>query len=62
MTDDEAKAASPDFLVHMRRPDGREYWLRIPPEHWDRVMALTQGEFADPSIQLSGPRLPPLER
>lgn len=49
---------SDDFLVRMRRPDGREYLLRVPGEHLQRVMDLANGEFGDPSIILGGPELP----
>lgn len=44
-------------LVRMKRPDGRTYLLRIPGEHWTRVVDLAHGEFADKSIDLGGPEL-----
>jgi hypothetical protein len=39
-----------DFLVRLRRPDGTETLMRVPGEHFDRVMALAAGEFGDKSI------------
>lgn len=51
MTEAEKSAlASPDCLVRIRRPDGRETLLRVPAEHWERVIALADGEFGDQSI------------
>ncbi len=47
-----------DALVRMRRPDGREYLLRVPGEHLQRLVDLACGEFGDPSIILDGPKLP----
>jgi hypothetical protein len=32
-------------IVRMRRPDGREYRLRVPAEHLDRLIALASEEF-----------------
>lgn len=45
-------------LVRMRRPDGREFFLRVPGEHLQRVMDLACGEFGDPSIVIDGPKMP----
>ncbi len=39
-----------EFLVRLRRPDGAETLMRVPGEHFDRVMALAAGEFGDKSI------------
>lgn len=41
---------SPDCIVRVRRPDGKETWLRVPAEHWERVVELAEGEFGDKSI------------
>jgi hypothetical protein len=41
---------SADVVVRIKRPDGRETWLRIPGEHWERVVDLAAGEFGDKSI------------
>lgn len=50
------------MLVRLRRPlpDGsvKETLVRIPGEHWERVMALACGEFGDKSIDIGGPELP----
>lgn len=43
------------FLVHAKRPDGSLFLLRVENEHFDRVNALTQGEFRDTSIKAIGP-------
>lgn len=32
-------------VVRMRRPDGREYLLRVPAEHLDRLIELAAAEF-----------------
>lgn len=45
------------LLVRVRRPDGREVFLRVPYDHLERVMELANGEFGDPSITLAGPQL-----
>jgi hypothetical protein len=47
-----------EMLVRMRRPDGRQFLLRVEGEHLQRVMDLANGEFGDASIQLGGPELP----
>lgn len=48
---DKAELPTPtDFLVRLRRPDGTETLMRVPGEHFDRVMALAAGEFGDKSI------------
>lgn len=39
-----------DTLVRVTRPDGCSTLLRVPGEHWERVVALAAGEFADKSI------------
>jgi hypothetical protein len=39
-----------EFLVRLRRPDGTETLMKVPGEHFDRVMALAAGEFGDKSI------------
>ena len=39
-----------DFMVRLRRPDGSTALLKVPGEHFDRVMALAAGEFGDKSI------------
>jgi hypothetical protein len=41
-----------DCLVLLKRPDGTVKVVRVPPEHWQRVMDLASGEFADQSIIL----------
>jgi hypothetical protein len=48
---DSAQLPAPgEFLVRLRRPDGTETLMRVPGEHFDRVMALAAGEFGDKSI------------
>ena len=47
-----------DCLVYLKRPDGTVKVIRVPPEHWQRVVDLACGEFADTSIDLGGPELP----
>lgn len=42
------------MLVRVRRPDGRETWLRVPEEQLQRLMDLAAGEFGDKSI-IGGP-------
>lgn len=39
-----------EFMVRLRRPDGSTALLKVPGEHFDRVMALAAGEFGDKSI------------
>jgi hypothetical protein len=46
-----------EALVHMKRPDGSRFLLRVPGEHLQRVMDLANGEFGDPSVDLGGPEL-----
>ena len=48
-----------DVLIRLKRPDGSIKWLRVPAEHWPRVLELANGEFGDKSILLDGPKLPP---
>lgn len=43
------------FLARVTRPDGTTFLLRIPNEHFDRVVALASGEFGDKTIAI-GPR------
>lgn len=50
------------LLVRVRRPNGREVYLRVPYDHLERVMDLAAGEFGDPSIILGGPKLRPVEK
>ena len=38
---------SSDVVVRIRRPDGKETWLRVPAEHWERVLALADAEFGE---------------
>lgn len=45
-------------LVRIRRPDGTEKVLKVAYDHLDRVLALANDEFGDPSIALVGPELP----
>jgi hypothetical protein len=40
-----------EALVRVRRPDGREFLLRVPGEHLQRVMDLAAGEFGDKTIK-----------
>jgi hypothetical protein len=47
-----------DCLVYLKRTDGTIKVVRVPPEHWQRVMELANGEFGDTSIDLGGPELP----
>jgi hypothetical protein len=47
-----------DCLVLLKRPDGSVKVIRVPAEHWERVVDLAGGEFADNSIQLGGPEIP----
>lgn len=47
-----------DCLVYLKRPDGSIKVIRVPPEHWARVLELANGEFGDKSIELGGPELP----
>lgn len=42
-----------DALIRVTRPDGHSTLLRVPGEHWERVMALAAGEFGDRSIDTS---------
>ena len=46
------------LLVRVTRPNGRQVLLRVPYDHLERVMALANGEFGDPSITLVGPEIP----
>ena len=48
---DSAQLPEPgEFMVRLRRPDGSTALLKVPGEHFDRVMALAAGEFGDKSI------------
>lgn len=47
-----------DVLVRVKRPDGSIKWLRVPAEHWPRVLELANGEFGDKTIDMGGPELP----
>ncbi len=47
-----------DCLVLLKRPDGTVKVIRVPEEHWQRVVDLACGEFADKSIELGGPKIP----
>jgi hypothetical protein len=47
-----------DVVIRVKRPDGAIKWLRVPGEHWPRVLELANGEFGDTSIDLGGPELP----
>lgn len=47
-----------DCLVYLKRPDGSVKVIRVPAEHWERVVDLAGGEFGDTSIDLGGPVLP----
>jgi hypothetical protein len=51
-----------DCLVMLKRPDGTVKVVRVPEEHWERVVELACGEFGDPSIILGGPELPKREQ
>lgn len=42
---------SPDMLIRIKRPDGTTGLLRVPAEHWERVLALCEGEFKDTSLE-----------
>jgi hypothetical protein len=46
-----------DCLVMLKRPDGTVKVVRVPAEHWERVVELASGEFGDKSILLGGPEL-----
>lgn len=62
MTHDEMLAwrgkRAPDCLVFLKRPDGSIKVVRVPPEHWERVLELANGECGDKSIDLGGPEIP----
>lgn len=44
-SDTALRLAPTDAIVRMRRPDGREYLLRVPSEHLDRLIAIAVEEF-----------------
>lgn len=43
--------AGPDCIVKLTRPDGTVTYVRVPQEHWERVVDLANGEFGDKSIE-----------
>lgn len=48
---------SADSVVKLTRPDGTVRYVRVDGEQLDRLMAVANGQFGDPSIDLGGPAL-----
>lgn len=52
-TDVEPSPFPKDCIVGLKRPDGTVKLVRVPGEHWERVLDLASGEFGDKNIILN---------